>query len=126
MGVSVLDTSPCHGAHESDERKESNDGQWCICVGRRVYWSEGQTSERVPRSVRGACCFTAQNIWIFQAWWHDQHEAENQTRKASKERRKPVYQRALRLQSEACLKDRQSPPTEEVQGDDQLSIVGCE
>merc|ERR1712054_177793 len=90
------------------------------CVCRRVYWSKGQTSETVRRSVHGACCLTAQSIWILQGGWRDQHEAETKTGEASKEGREPVYEGALRLQSKACFEDRSSPPNEEVQGDDQL------
>ena len=37
----------------------------------------------------------AQNIWILQAGWRNQHEAETKTREASKEGRKPFHEGAM-------------------------------
>merc|ERR1719164_196367 len=72
------------------------------------------------RGHRGGCCRRIEKEWLFQARRSAQHEAEEEASNTSQERRKPIHQGTMRVQSQARFQDRQGIANEEVQGDDQL------
>merc|ERR1712048_998392 len=58
--------------------------------------------------------------WFLQTRGCAQLEAQEEASDASQERGEPIHERAMRLQSQASVQDRQGLADEEVEGDGEL------
>merc|ERR1711988_1496537 len=127
--VCLSHSARSNGPHESNEGHESHEG-WHDCnpgiqLRCRDNWLEVEGREGGDGGAHRARRGGAEEDWLLQTRWRVEHEAEEEASDTCPQGRQPVYQGTLCLQGQTCVEDREGPPDEEAQGDDQLSSVAC-
>merc|ERR1712190_234357 len=119
-------------ATKSDESHESDEGSE-----RCKRWKGHDSNSRVPVRCRnhrletegcegsrgghgGRSSRSVEKGWLFQDCRCAQLEAEAETRNTCAQRRHPFHERALRLQSQASIQDREGTSDEKAQRDGEL------
>merc|ERR1711953_829471 len=99
-----------------------HDSDCCIQVCGRIYWFEDLGSERGSGGDVGSCGRSDEKDWLIQDRRHAQSEVEIKACDTSTEGREPIHERAVRLQSQACIQDSEGASDEEAQGARELSM----
>merc|ERR1712224_470358 len=114
------------GCDESNEGQGHEVGSANAVPGHRLcggdQWFEEQASERCRRVSLQCCLRRNQEERKLQACRHVELEVEEEARNSSKEGHQPFHQGALRVQSQACLKDRAGTCHEEAEGGFELNF----
>merc|ERR1712146_552570 len=87
---------------------------------------EGQGREGHHGGHRRRCRRRIEEEWFLQTRGCAQTEAQEEASDASQERGEPIHKGTMRLQSQACVEDRQGIANEEVEGDGQLGSLYSE
>merc|ERR1712048_567833 len=116
-----------HESNESCERKgrEGHDSNSRVQVSGRVYWFESQGREGNHGGLDGRGSRSVEKGWLLQDCRCAQLEAEAETRDTRAEGRQPIHERALRLQSQAGIKDCEGTSDEEAQNAGELMMLSC-
>merc|ERR1739848_221746 len=112
-----------HGSHESDEghaQRRSDDCCRCIQLRRRKGWLEAEEREGCRRRLHVGGGSSSEEEWSVQGRWHAQFEVEGEACTCGPQGCEPIHQGALRVQSEACLENREGLRHEEAEGRNQL------
>merc|ERR1712007_282299 len=121
-----LSSAYSNGSHEGNESNEGwhdgNPGIQLCCRDDRLEVEGCEGCDGGPHRARSG---GAEEDWLLQTRWRAEHEAEEEASYPCPQGRQPVHQGTLRLQGQACVEDREGPPDEEAQGNDQLSSVAC-
>merc|ERR1712048_921000 len=119
-------------ATESDEGHESNesckrckgrlghDSNSRLQVSGRVYRSESEGCEGNDGGLDGRGSRSVEKGWLLQDCRCAELEAEAETCNTRAKGRQPIHERALRLQSQASIKDREGTSDEEAQNAGEL------
>merc|ERR1712014_365360 len=117
---------PCNnGRHESHESWKESTGHHSDCriqVCGRIDRLEDLGSQRGGGGDVGSCGRSDEEDRLIQDRRHAESEAEIKACDTSAERREPIHERALRLQSQAGIQDSEGTPDEETQGACELSM----
>merc|ERR1711988_1282622 len=115
-----------HESHESCERckgREGHDSNSCVQVSGRVYWSESEGGEGNNGGIDGCGSRSVEEGWLLQDCRCTQPEAEAETCNTRAKGRPPIHERALRLQSQARIKDCEGTSDEEAQNVGELIML---
>merc|ERR1712232_1254415 len=107
-------------------RSQGYDGKRSVQRCGRDDRPEGQGREGHHGGHRSGCRRRVEEEWRLQTRGCAQPEAQEEASDASQERGESLYKGTMRLQSQACLEDRQGVANEEVQGDGELESLCCE
>merc|ERR1711988_526448 len=91
-----------------------------VQVSGRVYWSEGEGGEGNNGGLDGRGSRSVEEGWLLQDCRCTQLEAEAETCNTRAKGRQPIHERALRLQSQASIKDCEGASVEEAQNASEL------
>merc|ERR1712187_707505 len=120
---------PCNDgryeSHESWKEGTSHDSDCRIQVCGRIDRLEDLGSERGGGGDVGSCGRSDEEDWLIQDRRHAQSEAEIKACDTSTEGREPIHERAVRLQSQACIQDSEGTSDEEAQGARELSMYSA-
>merc|ERR1712014_43984 len=115
-----------HESHESCERckgREGHDSNSRVQVSGRVYWSESEGGEGNNGGLDGRGSRSVEEGWLLQDCRCTQLEAEAETCNTRAKGRQPIHKRALRLQSQAGIKDCEGTSDEEAQNVGELMML---
>merc|ERR1712232_436693 len=102
--------------------REGHDSNSRVQVGGRVYWSEGEGGEGNNGGVDGRGSRSVEEGRLLQDCRCAQLEAEAETCNTRPKGRQPIHERALRLQSQASIKDCEGTSYEEAQDAGELML----
>merc|ERR1711879_936540 len=113
------------GSNESCERtgREGHDSNSRVQVSGRVYWSESEGGEGNNGGLDGRGSRSVEEGWLLQDCRCTQLEAEAETCNTRAKGRQPIHERALRLQSQASIKDCEGASDEEAQNPGELMML---
>merc|ERR1712178_94767 len=112
-----------HESNESCERckgREGHDSNSRVQVSGRVYWSKGVGREGNNGGLDGRGSRSVEKGWLLQDCRCAQLEAEAETCNTRAKGRQPIHERALRLRSQASIKDCEGTSDEEAQNAGEL------
>merc|ERR1712048_588514 len=115
-----------HESNESCKRckgREGHDSNSRVQVSGRVYWSESEGREGNNGGLDGRGSRSVEKGWLLQDCRGAQLEAETETCNTCAKGRQPIHERALRLQSQASIKDREGTSDEEAQNAGELMML---
>merc|ERR1712023_302945 len=116
MGLIIISFVPfyflsSHGPNESTEgdegRSQGYDGKRSVQRCSRDDRPEGQGREGHHGGHRRRCRWRVEEEWFLQTRGCAQPEAQEEAGDASQERGEPIHKGTMRLQSQACVEDRQ-------------------
>merc|ERR1712151_997891 len=102
-----------HESCERCKRREGHDSNSRVQIGGRVYWAEGEGGEGNNGGLDGRGSRSVEEGWLLQDCRCSQLEAEAETCNTRAKGRQPIHERALRLQSQAGIKDCEGASDEE-------------
>merc|ERR1712048_481863 len=113
-----------HESNESCERKwrEGHDSNSRVQVSGRVYWPESEGREGNNGGLDGRGSGSVEKGRLLQDCRCAQFEAEAETSNTRAKGRQPIHERALRLQSQAGIKDCEGTSYEEAQNAGELML----
>merc|ERR1712187_41944 len=103
--------------------REGHDSNSRVQVSGRVYWSEGEGGEGNNGGLDGRRSRSVEEGWLLQDCRCTQLEAETETCNTRAKGRQSIHERALRLQSQASIKDCKGTPHEEAQNAGELMML---
>merc|ERR1712048_20171 len=114
-----------HEGNESCEGKgrEGHDSNSRVQVSGRVHWSESEGREGNNGGLDGRGRRSVEKGWLLQNCRCAQLEVEAETCNTRTKGRQPIHERALRLQSQAGVKDCEGPADEEAQNIGELMML---
>merc|ERR1711953_1549475 len=115
-----------HESHESCERckgREGHDSNSRLQVSGRVYWPEGEGGEGNNGGLDGRGSRSVEEGRLLQDCRCTQLEAEAEACNTRAKGRQPFHERALRLQSQASIKDCEGTSDEEAQNPCELMML---
>merc|ERR1712061_659885 len=114
--------------HESNEscerckRLEGHNSNSRVQVSGRVYWSKSEGREGNNGGLDGRGSRSVEKGWLLQDCRCAQLEAEAETRNTRAKGRQPIHERALRLQSQASIKDCKGTSDEKAESHGELML----
>merc|ERR1712039_634485 len=111
------------GSCERCKGREGYDGNSRIQVNGRVYWSEIEGRKGNNGGLDGRCSRSVEKGRLLQDCRRTQLEAEVETCNTRAKGRQPIHERALRLQSQAGIKDCEGTSDEEAQNAGELMML---
>merc|ERR1712019_145550 len=122
----ILIVAPLHLHSHGPHRSQRYDGKCSVQRCSRDDGPEGEGCERRHGGHRSGCRRGVEEEWRLQTRRCAEPEAQEEASDASQERGEPLHKGTMRLQSQACVEDRQGVANEEVQGDGELESHCCE
>merc|ERR1712048_1437613 len=101
---------------------QGHDGNGSLPVRGRINWLEIEGRERSRGGLHRRSSRSVEKGWLFQGRRCAQLEAQTETCNTCAQGCQPIHERALRLQSQASIQNREGIPDEKAQGVDQLTM----